>query len=122
MMGHPGWCGAQISSFLLFFRDWSHELFKIWAERSQEPTHQSPEDTAARRRGDLIKAVLFLAKKVKSKIRIQFPQWPLFTFFSVILSPLSSVYNSTIFTFVRRGRKMLHQKKCSHFEDKLDCK
>ena len=48
---------------------------------------------------DLIKSVLFWAKKVKSKIRIQFPQWLLFTFFTAILSPLSSVYNS-IFTFV----------------------
>ena len=61
--------GAQISSFLLFFRDWSRELFKNW-RRSQQSTntHQSPTG------GDLIKSVLFLAKKVKSKIRIQFPR------------------------------------------------
>ena len=85
--------GAQISSFLLFFRDWSRELFKNWRRSQHNNTHQLPTG------GDLIKAVLFLAKKVKSKIRIQFPQWPLFKFFTVILGPLSSVYNS-IFTFV----------------------
>ena len=91
--------GAQISSFLLFLRDWSRELFKNWRRSQHTNTHQSPTG------GDLIKSVLFLAKKVKSKIRIQFPQWPLFTFFTVILSPLSSVYNSTIFTFVRRQQE-----------------
>lgn len=93
-------------------------------KRAEKPTHQHISHMRTWSQeggGDLIKSVLFLAKKVKSKIRIQFPQWPLFTFFTVILSPLSSVYNS-IFTFVRQRRKMLHQKKCSHFEEELDCK
>ena len=105
-----GWAGlvprqwvVQISTFLLFQKIEVVNFRRLLTGKGGK--------TRSGQRDDLIKSVLFLAKKVKSKIRIQFPSaivHILHCYIEPIVKRLQ--YYNSILPALLFTRKMLHQK------------
>ena len=94
---------VQISTFLLFQKIEVVNFRRLLTGKGGK--------TRSGQRDDLIKSVLFLAKKVKSKIRIQFPSaivHILFCYIEPIVKRLQ--YYNSILPALLFTRKMLHQK------------
>ena len=109
-LGWAGWAGlvpgqwvVQISTFLLFQKIEVVNFRRLLTGKGGK--------TRSGQRDDLIKSVLFLAKKVKSKIRIQFPSaivHILHCYIEPIVKRLQ--YYNSILPALLFTRKMLHQK------------